>query len=240
MENTVNPAKSRSNNGNRIDMKTMYLSSLLKKGCEPINDAIIEEMSKLRAKVIIDYTASNSGKIKLALDDKKELNTNPCLYRWLVSEEFIQKYLQKYTNDKNNYPELEGIIFHEKNQRIIGDTTYYAIYFGKSGDGNNRIINQHLRGTIKKSTLRQTLYGLFVKENENTIYTTKKEPEISKLFENSYFEWLHFDKKDKERIVAYESICIALGSYLLNLDGNPTIRDNWYQYVMKRRKLNKK
>ena len=45
-----------------------------------------------------------------------------------------------------------------------------------------------------------------------------------------------FDEEGK-LVECVESICIALGKYPLNVDGNPAISDNWRKYVMDKRKL---
>ena len=67
--------------------------------------------------------------------------------------------------------------FIEKSRCDFEGTTYYALYFGKSKNGTNRITNNHLNGTIRTSTLRRTLYGLCKEKN------VKNENDIDKLFD---------------------------------------------------------
>ena len=44
--------------------------------------------------------------------------------------------------------------------------------------------------------------------------------------------------KDEEYLIeCIEGICIALGSYPLNIDGNPSISENWREHILESRKL---
>lgn len=198
---------------------------LLEKHCSKIAEQIIDEMRK--SKVI---TRNIGDKIVLTLDDANELlkeMSTPCLYRWWAHESSVRLILSN-CNRKSEFRNLLGRCERDEDG-------YYLLYFGKSNDGRNRIINQHLKGDVKKSTLRHTLYSL-CREGKNF----ESEKDVDKLFENSYFEWLPVEEKCKEYIVALESICIALGYYPLNIDGNPTVDEKWLAYLKEARKQSKK
>ena len=59
---------------------------------------------------------------------------------------------------------------------------------------------------------------------------------LDEILEKCYFEWISF--KDEEYLIeCIEGICIALGSYPLNIDGNPSISENWREHILESRKL---
>ena len=114
---------------------------------------------------------------------------------------------------------------------IINDKTYYALYFGKSNNGRHRYC-QHTTGNVHISTIRHTVYGLCIGEK----YDKSNEDRISDILRQCYYEWISFKGEDN-LIECVESICIALGKYPLNVDGNPAISKKWRNYVMGKRKL---
>lgn len=163
----------------------------------------------------------------------------PILYRWWFRKDSepmlaIKKYLDSHSEDiqmQQLFSQLEERKFEGKKE------TYYALYFGKSNNGYRRYI-QHTTGNVHKSTLRQTLYGLCLTNTSEEQYITEREEEITRILQDCYYEWIPFDEEGKS-VECVESICIALGKYPLNLDGNPAISNSWREYVMEKRKLKK-
>lgn len=161
----------------------------------------------------------------------------PILYRWWFREDSepmlaIQKYLDSHPEDiqmKQLFSQLEERKFDGKKKK------YYALYFGKSNNGYRRYI-QHTTGNVHTSTIRHTLYGLCLTENGEKQYIREREGEITHMLQECYYEWIPFDNEGK-LVECVESICIALGKYPLNVDGNPVISDSWREYVMDKRKL---
>ena len=162
----------------------------------------------------------------------------PILYRWWFREDSepmlaIQKYLDSHPEDiqmKQLFSQLEERKFDGKKKK------YYALYFGKSNNGYRRYI-QHTTGNVHTSTIRHTLYGLCLTNNEESQYSKQLDKEeITRILRECYFEWLPFNEEGK-LVECVEGICIALGKYPLNLDGNPAISDQWRDYLLEKRKL---
>lgn len=199
--------------------------------CYGIEKLILFQMH--RAKVV---WAENEKEDILTLSNiNQEDLKRPCLYRWLVPADMdIIKVLQKKCNKR--HPELKTILANMDEVDIDG-VKYHPIYFGKSVNGYKRIITQHLRGTVKTSTIRHTLSGLMFRK-----YISNKQ-KINEYLINTYFEFVTFDSECPEIIVPLEAICIALGNYPLNIDGNLALNSKetgWGGYLMRARKASKK
>ena len=198
------------------------ICSLINDNCSLIKDQVERAMTK---SIVIKRNIGKKSTLSLDVSDKEfEKLKLPCLYRWWASTEAIQ-LIQENIN-KERLSDFQQLI--EKCDK--DNEGNFLLYFGKSINGRKRIINQHLNGSIKTSTIRHTLYSLC--KDGNLI---KSEFDVNKLFENSYFEWLAFENNDKEYIIVIEAICIALGFYPLNVEGNPSIGE-WKNYLMKVRK----
>jgi hypothetical protein len=200
----------------------------------PLSIKIKIEENMHRSKVVFN---ADDNKLYLEYDGKNEaenkseekLLTNPCLYRWLVPEDIAKKIFEKQS-------ECEKLL--EKTATTdIGGKKYHILYSGKSKNGKNRIVSQHLRGDVKKSTLRLTLYGLLLAAD-----CTAKEADIDVLFKETYFEWYPLIAKDQENdyIVCLEAISVALGKYPLNIEGNPAFASKWTPILVELRKNCKK
>lgn len=206
--------------------------------CELIEDSCSIVKEKILSskegpfKVIPDKVGKNN-QIHLSLEKIHPSSLNhPCLYRWLVSEN--SEVMRKLNEYSKSFPKLKELL-NQLEVLTIEDNKYYPIYFGKSENGKKRIINQHLNGTVRTSTIRHTLYGLFWGD-----YTTDRKSDLADLFLNSYFEVVLFADDCKEHVVPLEAICIALGKYPLNIEGNLSVDDNWYSKLMEARKISKK
>ena len=187
--------------------------SLLKTHCGGIADKVLEGMRANQYKV-------GSGKIPVP--------TTPVLYRWWFPESFVKEVLVPYTA---KYPSLKTLLNEVSTQQIDGKT-YYALYFGKSVNGYHRFC-QHATGNIHISTLRRTLYGLIY----DHIYNTEREKDITAMLKECYYEWYAFDKEDEALVECVEAICIALGKYPLNIEGNPAIDADWCKLLMDERSI---
>lgn len=75
-------------------------------------------------------------------------------------------------------------------------------------------------------------------ENKKTYKNSsvEREEEITRMLQECYYEWIPF-KNEGKLVESVESICIALGKYPLNVDGNPAISDRWRDYLLEKRKL---
>lgn len=194
--------------------KETHFADYLKKYCTPIVEEVLNGMRENRHRV---------GDMKPVLVPK-----NPVLYRWWFPEKSpamaeIQKFAKKDKEFANLLKQVET--FKKDN------TTYYALYFGKSVKGYRRFV-QHATGNTHISTLRHTLYGLCYEQK----YDKNKEKDITEMLKECYYEWYSFESEG-ELVECIESICIALGKYPLNIDGNPAIGQKWQDYIMKERVL---
>lgn len=157
---------------------------------------------------------------------------SPILYRWWFPEgSAVMDILTQYSHSN---AEMATLI-QQFETCEIENKTYYALYFGKSNNGYRRYI-QHSTGNVHTSTLRRTLYGLCLIENGENQYVKEREEEITRMLQECYYEWIPFDDEGK-LVECVESICIALGKYPLNVDGNPAISDQWRDYLLEKRKL---
>lgn len=203
-----------------------YYKNLLLHHGTPIMEEILNRM--MLSKVVMSEL-NMSERVQLTLDNYKKVKNNlqnPCLYRWCVpcNSEVVKKLFAL----KLDLPQPE----------LIGGEECYVLYFGKSVKGERRILKQHLQGMARTSTLRNTLYGILF---PGVTYQRHKEKEIDRLLAGTYFQWLHFeDEKAEEYVMAFESICIALGTYVLNIEGNPSIDDEWRKQLLDARKTSKK
>ncbi len=194
---------------------SMKYKDLLEKNCAGIVHEILNEMHPNLRKV---------GDIKPAVVPKE-----PILYRWWFPEDSIVVKTIRAHAKRNK--ELSTLLEDAEQQEIEG-RNYLALYFGKSNIGYRRYI-QHSTGNVHTSTIRHTLYGLCI----GVEYDKAKEPEISAILDECYFEWLAFPEEG-ELIECLESLCIALGHYPLNVEGNSAIDDKWRELIMSKRKIN--
>ena len=150
------------------------------------------------------------------------------LYRWWFSENSpVMKAIRDFAKKDKDLADL----LKQVETCEINNKTYYALYFGKSNNGRHRY-SQHTAGNVHTSTIRHTLYGLCISD----IYDKAREEEVSKILNDCYYEWISF--ADEPLLVeCIEGICIALGKYPLNVDGNPAISDQWREHVVDNRKL---
>ena len=193
--------------------KETSFRELLSEHCGVIADKVLAGMQANRYKV-------GSGKIPVP--------TSPVLYRWWFPETFVSEVLVPYTKD---YPSLKALLGDVSTRQIDGKT-YYALYFGKSINGYHRFC-QHATGNIHISTLRRTLYGLCY----DHIYNKEKERDITTMLKECYYEWYAFNKEDEALVECVEAICIALGKYPLNIEGNPAICEKWSTFLMEERNI---
>ena len=189
-------------------------------------ELLAEQCSGIVSKVLRGMKEAKVSEIKLK-------TTNPILYRWLFPiepESELFKAVDAFYNDSKANPKheniLEGLPKIEKDGKL-----YYALYFGKSNKGSRRY-RQHKSGNVHLSTLRHTIYGLCVGPE----YDKEKEKIVDNILQNCYCEWYEF-KEEGNLVECIEGICIALGKYPLNVEGNPNISDEWRQYVLGKRKL---
>lgn len=188
--------------------------------CKALRDTILNGMKGNPSKVIFD----GKSKEKLSIENVSNLEEKvPILYRWLVKEDELNDIIKRIHDKHNPKSTIDLNSLLRKSAKIIGDTTYYALYFGQSKNGQRRILSNHLRGTIHNSTLRRTLCGLCVKEKG----TNDKEKEVNKILINSYFEWLSLPNTPQGQVISLETICIAFGNYPLNIEDNPAISNDW-------------
>lgn len=211
------------------------IKDLLEKKCNYMPNEVINKMT-WQGPVKVIVKTSNSG---VQLENTPHPNSNPILYRWLVEKDKFDKLteLLQVKHKKTIQNAKKQLVEITKIEEKRGDKIYYALYFGKSKKGISRITREHLGNDMSKSTLRGSLCGLFVTNN-----VSDKEVEVDRLLEGSYFEWLELASTDKEYLVCLEAICIALGKYPLNIDGNPFLAEHpdWEELLKESRKELKK
>jgi predicted GIY-YIG superfamily endonuclease len=193
----------------------------IKEICEPVAKKLFDEMKSNRKKV--------------SEINKKEVSDEPVLYRWwFPKDSLIIELIQKLCCKNKKY----GDILDKIETIKYNNTTYYALYLGKSVNGRRRF-SQHTTGNIKTSTIRHTLYGLLFtgKDKDNTHYKDKEE-NITVLLKDCLYEWYAFKDK-KELVKCIESMCLVSGKYPLNIDGNTSINNDWREYLLQCRKLKK-
>ena len=197
--------------------KAKSYQQLLAEQCTSIVQQVLEDMEKNRFHV---------GTKPIPVPK------SPILYRWWFPEESaVMDILTQYSHSD---AEIATLLQHVET-REIENKTYYALYFGKSNNGYHRY-SQHSTGNVHISTLRRTLYGLCLTENGEKQYIKEREEEITRMLQECYYEWIPFDNEGK-LVECVESICIALGKYPLNVDGNPAISNNWRDYLLEKRKF---
>ena len=150
------------------------------------------------------------------------------LYRWWFPQN--SPVMGVLTDFAKKDKELAALLKQVETCKIEGKT-YYALYFGKSNNGYRRYC-QHTTGNVHLSTIRHTVYGLCIGEK----YDKAKEDQITDILKDCYYEWISFKGEDN-LVECVEGICIALGKYPLNVDGNPALGDQWRDHVMNSRKL---
>lgn len=193
-----------------------------------------------------DTMAYKDGKVKIK---ENPIPAKPVLYRWWFPEDSdVWKVITDYHKDHLEDDTVFDNCFKKVEQCTITikGKAYYALYFGKSNKGSRRY-NQHTNGTVGNSTIRHTVYGLLFPDQQ---YDPSKEPEISNIVRQCYCEWVAIDcaecaEKAKESkganwIGCLESLCIALGNYPLNVDGNPAISEDWRKVLLDGRKVSQK
>ena len=167
----------------------------------------------------------NGNKLKTELISEEHF-----LYRWwFPAESPIVKYLEAYLAQHPEDIDMR-YVYSRLKRKMIGETTYFALYLGKSTNGRKRF-GQHTRGTIKQSTLRETLRAI-LELNGNPC----KEEGISNVLNDCYYEWMEFLEEDHELIDSFEMMAIAIGYYPLNFDGNNSISESWKTAIIHKRK----
>lgn len=165
---------------------------------------------------------------KVGAEGKIPIPHEPILYRWWFPEDSTAlKTLRAHARRDIH---LDSLLRQVETRKMEGKM-YYALYFGKSNNGYRRYC-QHATGNVHISTLRHTLYGLCI-GNE---YNKAQEPQITDMLRQCYCEWFDFSKEGS-LVECVESICIALGYYPLNVDGNPAISEEWLNTLMSKRKI---
>lgn len=191
----------------------------------PFGQLLIEQCSGIARKVSEEMQPNRfhvgSAKPSLVSDEA-------ILYRWWFPE---KSPVLKVIRDSAKKDKKLAALLEQVETCEINGKTYYALYFGKSNNGRHRY-SQHTTGNVHISTIRHTVYGLCI----SNIYDKAREEEVSKILDDCYYEWISF--ADEPLLVeCVEGICIALGKYPLNVDGNPAISDKWREHVMNSRKL---
>lgn len=194
--------------------QTSYVQ-LISEHCGGIAQYVLEQMQKNRFHV---------GSTKPGVVPHEAI-----LYRWWFPDNSpVMRVLADFAKKDK---ELAALL-KQVDTCMIEGKTYYALYFGKSNNGYRRYC-QHSTGNVHLSTIRHTVYGLCIGED----YNKAKEEQISEILRQCYFEWTSFKGEDN-LVECVEGICIALGKYPLNVDGNPAISEKWRKHVMDKRKLN--
>lgn len=179
-------------------------------------------------RTIVDRVYSEMLIHKVDSITTKNLSHMPIVYRWWFEENSVVMDVLKEQSKK--YKDLAELMKQVASRKIDGKT-YYTLYFGKSNNGYHRF-RQHSKGNVHISTIRHTLYGLCIGGK----YDKSKEQQITDILKDCYFEWYPF-KDEGELVECLESLCIAIGKYPLNVEGNPAINNEWRETLMSKRKI---
>lgn len=162
------------------------------------------------------------------------------LYRWWFPEETedplkpsVWQKLKEYSQDGSDYNADLQELLKNVEQCTIDGKKYRALYFGKSHKGSSRY-RQHTKGDVGSSTVRHNVYGVYI----NAKYNAANEPIISEILSQCYCEWVDLSNEE-QWVECFEELCIALGYYPLNIEGNPVI-GQWCQKLLECRKISKK
>lgn len=207
-----------------------FYAPLLRTNCEGIVQKILDDMSKNRFSV---GEAMNK--------QENPLPSTAVLYRWWFPEDTedskkptVWQKLKEYSQDGSDYNAYLQKFLENVEQCTIEGKKYRALYFGKSHKGSGRY-RQHSKGSVGNSIVRHNVYGIYI----NDKYDEAREPEISEILSQCYCEWVDFSH-EKQWVECFEELCIALGYYPLNVDGNPAIGKAWRKVLLDARKISKK
>lgn len=205
---------------------------LLRTRCTDIVNTILDDMQ----------TPSHRFSVDKAIKMREiPVPNKPILYRWWFPEDSpvlkkIYEYIQEQKDkgneeDKKDAKKLEKFLAEKVKQRSdLGDgKVYYALYFGQSSNGRKRL-GQHIKVSARVSTVRRTVFGLVYGEY-NIANKEENERKIDEILQHCYCEWTDICD-DPNLVVCLESICIALGNYVLNIEGNPAINETWREKLL--------
>ena len=150
------------------------------------------------------------------------------LYRWWFPKTSpIMTYLNRYVHENPNDYQMRYLLEHGLQAMEIGNSTYYALYFGKSTEGRTRF-KKHINGPIKNSTIRKTIRAILhlLKDKDYN-----KKERISSVLTPCYFEWMEFLNEDAKLIDSFEIMAITVGHYPLNLEDNSSVSKEWIETI---------
>lgn len=90
---------------------------------------------------------------------------------------------------------------------------------------------------MRVSTVQHSVFGLVYGEY-NIANKEENERKIDEILQHCYCEWTDICD-DANLVVCFESICIALGNYVLNIEGNPAISKKWREKLLEVREKSK-
>ena len=164
----------------------------------------------------------------------KKLKTNlprpvTIIYRWWFPKDSLpMKFLDEYIKENSN--DIGALYMRSRLKTIVlNETTYYALYVGKSVNGRNRF-RQHIDGDVSTSTLRKTIAAIL-----NKLKGTYTEMDITKVLKGCYFEWIELTH-DKELMNIIETAAVSYGYYPLNIEGNFAVSDKWLNVILDARR----
>lgn len=195
---------------------------LLRTHCSDIVNVILDDMQ------IHDHRFSVGD----AITHKIPVPNKPILYRWWFPEDsLVLKKIYEYIEEQKD-EELATFLAEKVEKRfdLREDKVYYALYFGQSSNGRKRL-GQHIKVSARVSTVRRTVFGLVYGEY-NIANKEENERKINEILQHCYCEWTDICD-DPNLVVCLESICIALGNYVLNIEGNPAINETWREKLLK-------
>lgn len=150
-------------------------------------------------------------------ESKREfLENNNGIYKFYVNEDLLNKIKDKLKLNCLDNRFIETIIYK--------GNIYYCVYVGQCNriDGfYGRINDNHLKGDIDHSTLRNTLLGILeINEDELTNILNDSTQCLFVVFELSAFKEVSSNKIDKKVIKSLERKMINSSIHILNIDDN--------------------
>lgn len=143
------------------------------------------------------------------------VDSSPGVYRWWFPKKEKDRILgliggQKFASQLN------------LQERQIGRKKYYALYFGESGNLNQRI-QDHVKGPFPNSTFRRTLRAILTQGLSECCDSEI----VDSCIDTCYWEWDYTISKQVAEKIEKGELCQKDIAYPLNIKINRTVPPEW-------------
>ncbi len=116
-------------------------------------------------------------------------------------------------------------------ERKIGNKKYYALYFGESGNLNQRI-QDHVKGPFSNSTFRRTLRAILAQGSSACCDSEI----VDSCIDTCYWEW---DYTSCHKEVEAAELCQKDIAYPLNIEDNQMVPQEWIDNLKRLKEMMK-